>query len=122
MDPLQLHEVILYCEDMATQYAFYATTLGLPVKYPTTSFDSAAEYWIEFDTGACTLCLHGGGKREFGVDAPKFVWGVRDIRATKHHLDTIGVKCSEIREPAPGVFVIDAFDPEGNKMSFESRV
>ena len=33
-----------------------------------------------------------------------------------------GVEVTEIREPAPAIRVCDAFDPDGNRFSLESRV
>jgi predicted enzyme related to lactoylglutathione lyase len=106
---------------MTRQVAFYRDTLGLPVKEPKGVTDWSKVYWVELDTGSCTLVLHGGGKRNFGEDAPKIVFAVQDITAVRRTLMTRGVELSEVRSPAPNVWVCDGLDPEGNKLSLEER-
>jgi catechol 2,3-dioxygenase-like lactoylglutathione lyase family enzyme len=115
----QLGEVIVYVEDMAAQVAFYRDVLGLSVIVPEGAFDAAAVYWVLFDTGDCKLALHGGGRRRFGEDAPKFVFFVDDIQAARKKLLAAGVPTGEIRSPAPGIEVADSKDPEGNAFSIE---
>lgn len=113
-----LIEIILYVDDMAKAVAFYRDRLGLPVVYPKQA-DYAGEMWVVLDTGTCRLCLHGGasGGR---VNAPKIVFGVTDIEAARRELTTRGVSLSEVRTPAPGIFVCDGVDPAGNPFSIES--
>lgn len=114
-------EIILYAEDMDSQVSFYRDTLGLPLSYPQDLEDYSGQMWVTFDTGTCTLALHGGGRRDFGVDAPKFVFEVGDIQKTHQNLLDRGVLLGDIRTAAPGVLVCDGEDPEGNKFSIESR-
>lgn len=52
--------------------------------------------------------------------APKFVFAVENILAAHEYLSRIGVRVNEVRQVAPGVFVIDAWDPEGNAFCVES--
>ena len=115
----RLGEVILYVEDMKKQIAFYRGVLGLSVIEPTGDFDPENAYWVLFDSGACRLALHGGGQRRFGEDAPKFVFFVDDIHATRAALLDAGVPAGDVRSPAPGVAVVDCTDPEGNVFSIE---
>jgi catechol 2,3-dioxygenase-like lactoylglutathione lyase family enzyme len=114
-------EVILYVQDMGSQVSFYRDTLGLQVKEPQDVQDWGDQYWVELDTGACTLALHGGGQRRFGLDAPKIVFRVADVPRVRAELLQQGVPMGDLRSPAPGVQVCDGQDPEGNKFSIESR-
>lgn len=116
-----LMETILYVQDMARQVAFYRDGLGLRVKAPAGLADYSQEYWVELDTGPCTLVLHGGGQQRLGADAPKVVFRVDDIEAARAALARSGVFVSPVRTPAPGVLVCDGADPEGNKLSIEHR-
>jgi len=116
-----LIEIIIYVEDMDPQVSFYRDTLGLPLNYPHDLDDYSNQMWVTFDTGACILALHGGGKRRFGPDAPKFVFEVADIEETRKVLIERGVPMGELRSAAPGVYICDGVDPEGNKFSIESH-
>lgn len=117
----ELMEVILYVKDMQAQVVYYRDKLGLRVKEPQQVEDYSAAYWVELGTGACTLVLHGGGQRRIGEDAPKVVFRVSQIEQARRELMERGVPLSEIRSPAPEVWVCDGVDPEGNKFSIESR-
>lgn len=117
----KLTEVILYVKDMENQVLFYRDILKLPLEYPSGLGSYANEQWVLFDTGPCKLALHGGGHKDFGRDAPKFVFGVENLKATRELLSLKGVSLSAIRCPAPGVEVVDAEDPEGNVFSIECR-
>lgn len=122
MAPLKdLMEVILYVENMNTQVAFYNDKLGFKVSYPHGVDDYNDQMWVTLDTGSCTLALHGGGKRRLGTDAPKIVFRVEDILAAREELLHRGVELGEVRSAAPGVWVCDGEDPEGNKLSIESH-
>lgn len=116
-----LMEVILYAEDMAAQVAFYRDVLGLTLKYPTDVDNFSQVYWVELETGACTLVLHGGGQKRIGEDAPKFVFRVDDVDSVRQTLIQRGVKVGDVRSPAPGVVVCDGVDPEGNAFSIETK-
>ena len=116
-----LSEVILYAEDMNAQVHFYRDVLGLRVTHPDGVQDFSGEYWVTFDTGACTLALHGGGQKRLGQDAPKIVFFTNDLLASRALLESRGVAIGAPRSPAPGIGVCDARDPEGNPFSIESR-
>ena len=117
----EIMEVILYVEDMNEQVYFYRDKFGFEIKNPTGLDDYSSEFWVELDTGNCSLALHAGGKRRFGADAPKFVFRVEDILAARQLLLDQDVEMGEIRSAAPGIWVCDGVDPEGNKFSIESH-
>ena len=117
----EIMEVILYVEDMNGQVSFYRDKFGFEIKNPAGLDDYSSEFWVELDTGNCSLALHAGGKRRFGEDAPKFVFRVEDILAARQLLLDQEVEMGEIRSAAPGVWVCDGVDPEGNKFSIESH-
>lgn len=117
----EIMEVILYVEDMNGQVSFYKDKFGFEIKNPTGLDDYSSEFWVELDTGNCSLALHAGGKRRFGADAPKFVFRVEDILAARQLLLDQEVEMGEIRSAAPGIWVCDGIDPEGNKFSIESH-
>ena len=122
MSPVgEIMEVILYVEDMDSQVSFYRDKLGLPVKFPKETTNYGKEIWVELDSGPCTLTLHTGGKRRFGPDAPKIVFRVGDILAARQELTDQEVEMGEIRSAAPGVWVSDGVDPEGNRFSIRSH-
>lgn len=117
----EMMEVILYVQDMSAQVSFYRDQLGLRVRSPQHVADFGHEFWVELETGACILALHAGGQSRFGVDAPKIVFRVDDIQVARKTLTDLGVQLSEARSAAPGVWVCDGADPEGNKFSIESH-
>jgi catechol 2,3-dioxygenase-like lactoylglutathione lyase family enzyme len=116
-----LCEVILYVEDMSAQVRFYRDVLGLRLTHPPGIEDFSDQYWVTFDTGSCTLALHGGGHRRIGEDSPKIVFLTEDLAASRSILVSRGVAISAPRSPAPGHAVCDAKDPEGNPFSIEAR-
>ncbi|MBD3675409.1 MAG: VOC family protein [Planctomycetaceae bacterium] len=115
-----LHEIILYVRDMPAQVAFYRDVLGLEISSPAGLDDYSEQYWVVFETGQCSLALHGGGEQRFGEDAPKFVFKADDIEQVRDELLARNVSVSEIHSPSPGVQVADCKDPEGNVFSIES--
>ena len=117
----EIMEVILYVEDMNRQVSFYRDKFGFEIRNPAGLDDYSNEFWVELDTGGCLLALHAGGKRRFGADAPKFVFRVDDILAARQVLIDQEVEMGEIRSAAPGIWVCDGVDPEGNKFSIESH-
>ena len=117
----ELMEIIIYVEDMNRQVSFYRDQMGFKIVNPGESEDYGREFWVELDTGSCSLALHAGGKRRFGIDAPKFVFRVQDILAARQQLINQKIEMEEIRSAAPGVWVCDGVDPEGNKFSIESH-
>lgn len=105
---MELVEVVVYTRDMARASAFYRDVLGLEP-------DFESEHWTTFRTGACTFALHAG------TEAPDPTFKVADAETERESLIAAGVEVTEIREPAAGLRVFDARDPDGNRFSIESR-
>ncbi|MBL8164179.1 MAG: VOC family protein [Anaerolineae bacterium] len=116
----QLFRVILYVQDMGKQVAFYRDVLGLTVKSPPGLSDYSEQFWVELQTGETTLVLHGGGGGQIGDDAPNINFRVEDIQAWRAYLIGHGIKVGDVRSPVPGTLVLDARDPEGQAISFNS--
>lgn len=116
-----LIEVIVYVADMGAQVRFYQNVFGLTVTYPANLENYADQFWVTLDAGGVVLALHGGGQGRLGADTPKMVFGVADIQAARAELVAKGVSLDEVRSAAPGVWVCDGRDPEGNPFSIESH-
>jgi predicted enzyme related to lactoylglutathione lyase len=116
-----LIEIIVYVQDMNAQVAFYRDSFGFEVSSPAGLADYGREFWVTLNTGQCLLALHAGAKKRFGEDAPKLVFGVDDIHAARGELLGRGVPVGQVRTPAPGVWVCDGADPEGNRFSIEAH-
>ncbi|MDB5078126.1 MAG: hypothetical protein JWP00_50 [Chloroflexi bacterium] len=116
-----LLEIVVYVKDMQKQVHFYRDVLGLPLRDLAGEADFSRHFWVEFETGACTLALHGGSEGRVGQDAPRIVFQVADVETARHALVGNGIKMGQYRIAAPGVKVCEGFDPEGNPFSIESR-
>lgn len=114
-------EVIIYVRDMSAQVDFYRNALGLAISYPQNLADYSKAMWVTFDSGDCVLALHGGSQGRIGKDSPKVVFGVDNIQSVRKILLERGVQLGEVRSAAPGVWVCDGQDPEGNPFSIESH-
>lgn len=112
-------EVILYVENMQEMVEFYRDSMGLTLRSPARATDFRKEEWVVFDTGACCLCLHSGGRRRLGQDSPAFVFRVLDIEVARDELTERGVPMGEPRRVAADVWVCDGEDPEGNRFMIE---
>jgi predicted enzyme related to lactoylglutathione lyase len=111
---VELAEVVLHVRDMERATRFYRETLGLA-----TSAQSSG--WTMFRTGACTLALHLAERRTPGIGEPDPTFLVADATAERERLAALGVEVTELREPVEGVRVFDLRDPDGNRLSIESR-
>jgi len=111
---VELVEVVLYVRDMDRSVQFYRDTLRIEVEYQSAT-------WTTLRTGVCTLALHATDRREPGRGEPDPTFRIADVDAEHARLASAGVDVSEIREPAPGIRVFDARDPDGNRISIESR-
>ena len=115
-------EVILHVQDMNAMVSFYRDKLGLPLSYPLNVQDFAKEYWVTFNTGSCIFVLHGGGRVRVGEQpSHRITFQVKDVKMTREHFLNQGIKVGEVRSPAPGVWVVDGRDPEGNVYALESH-
>jgi predicted enzyme related to lactoylglutathione lyase len=117
-----LMEVIMHVEDMNSEVSFYRDKLGLELTYPREKTDFGKENWVTFDTGSCIFVLHGGGRIRTGeMPSHRITFRVKDIHATRNELVGRGLTLSEVRSPAPNVWVVDGRDPEGNVFALESH-
>ena len=116
-----LIRIILYVQDMDRMVRFYRDVMGLTVKAPQGLDSYRDEFWVELETGACILTLHGGGEGRLGADSPKLSFSVSQIDGVRAKLIQKGAELGEVRSPAPGVRVCDGLDPEGNKFSLDAH-
>ncbi len=114
-----ISEIIVYVTDMAAAVEFYRDKLGLAIAWPPDKDDYSGEMWVSFQTGACSLALHGGLEPQEKQVQPRFGFKVEDIAAEREALLARGVECSELRSPGYGVHVVDCRDPEGNGFFLE---
>ncbi len=114
-----LAEVVLHVENMQEMVEFYRDAMGLSITYPAKQTDFRKVDWVQFETGACSLCLHSGGKRRIGSDAASFVFRVADIELARDELTERDVPMGEPRLVAPNIWICGGEDPEGNKFSIE---
>ena len=117
-----LLEIILYVQDMAKMVQFYTNVLGLNVTLPVENQNLNELYWVTFETGECTLALHGGGSGNKGSDAPKFVFRVDNVLSSRAELISRDIDMGDVRSPSKGVVICDGKDPEGNVFSIESQL
>jgi predicted enzyme related to lactoylglutathione lyase len=116
-----LTKTILYVRDIDTQTKFYRDKLGLTVKSRQSVEGRSDKQWVEFETGECTLVLHGNMEPEQGKDRPKLAFHVNDIETAYQTLTESGVKLSQIRSPSPRLRIAEGVDPEGNPFSIDCQ-
>jgi predicted enzyme related to lactoylglutathione lyase len=116
-----LTKTILYVKDIDTQTEFYRDKLGLTVKNKLSIDGRPDKQWVEFDTGQCTLVLHGNLETQMGKDRPKLAFSVSDIERAHHTLTQSGLKLSPIRCPSPGVKIAEGVDTEGNPFTIDCQ-
>ena len=116
-----LTKTILYVKDIDKQTEFYRDKLGLTVKNKLSIDGRPDKQWVEFDTGECTLVLHGNLETQIGRDRPKLAFSVSDIESAHHTLTQSGLKLSPIRCPSPGVKIAEGVDTEGNPFTIDCQ-
>jgi lactoylglutathione lyase len=112
--------IMVNVSDMAKSVAFYRDTLGLPLR-----FESPG--WTEFETGASTLALHGGGAPAAAAHGGPPVAGtcsigfsVADLDKTCATLQAAGVKfvMPPTARENEGIRLAVCIDPDGLPISF----
>jgi len=115
--------VTVIVSDMRRSVEFYRDKLGLPLKFESPD-------WTEFQTGATTLALHGGGKpRPPGASAAgeakdagtcSIGFSVSDLEATFEKLRSRGVSfvMPPTEREGEGIKLAVAIDPDGLPVSF----
>lgn len=115
-----LFQVIINVRDMGTQVRFYRDVLNLTTVYPKQSDDWGKEAFVRFETGGAFLVLHGGRQTRNAGQEPRISFRVGRLVLAREYLLRAGIEVSEIRNPAPRVYVVDGKDPEGNTFHLES--
>jgi lactoylglutathione lyase len=115
--------IIIMVSDMARSVEFYRDQLGLALKFQSPD-------WTEFQTGATTLALHGGGtprEPSAGGDQGKSYAGtgsigftVRDLESTVEELKSRGVPfvMPPTQREGEGLKLAVCVDPDGLPISF----
>ena len=117
----QIDYTMVIVSDMARSVEFYRDKLGIPLKFQSPD-------WTEFQTGATTLALHGGGVRReaTGANSEKDAgtcsigFNVSDLDKTYEELKSKGVNfvMPPSARDAEGIKLAVAVDPDGLPVSF----
>lgn len=118
----QIDYAMVIVSDMARSVEFYRDRLGIPLRFESTD-------WTEFQTGATTLALHGGGipqehsgaghgKSQAGTCSIGF--NVEDIDKTYEELKSRGVNfvMPPLQREGEGIKLAVCVDPDGLPVSF----
>ena len=116
-----LTKAILYVNDIDTLINFYRDRLGLEVKSFKSIEGRSDKQWVEFETGQCTLVLHGNLDQQFAQNRPKLAFRVDDFETAYKTLTENGVKLSAVRSPSPGLKIAEGLDPEGNPFTIDCQ-
>jgi len=114
-----LFEVKLHVRDMDAMVRFYRDVFGFPVQYPRDLDAYGDRMWVTLDTGGCTLALHGGAPETHNPLPPVLTFRVADIEGARAALESQGVPLEPAYEAAPGVWVCEGRDPEGNRFALK---
>ena len=115
-----LAKVIVHVSQMQRAVEFYRDSIGLDIESPREPSTYADEKWVTFNAGQCTLALRAGAAVDAGADAPKLVIAVADIERARARLISHGQAIDGPFSPAPGLWVVNLCDPDGNVLSLES--
>lgn len=119
----QVDYTMLMVSDMQRSVEFYRDKLGLSLKFE-------SPQWTEFQTGATTLALHGGGVIAahplHGNGKEKFAgscsigFNVENLEQAYQTLQVKGVKfvMPPTRQEKEGIKLAVALDPDGMPVSF----
>jgi lactoylglutathione lyase len=111
---------IVMVSDMDRSVRFYRDTLGLKMRFQSPD-------WTEFDMGATTLALHGGGKVQVVTGGKEQFAGTASIGFTVENVDKTfsdlkGKGVRFVMEPTErqgeGIRLAVAVDPDGLGVSF----
>ena len=111
--------------NMKRSVEFYRDKLGLPLKFE-------SEDWTEFQTGATTLALHGGGKShkehsqtgEQYAGTCSFGFTVENIQMTFETLKSKGVVFAmpPTKREGEGIKLAVCLDPDGLQISLAENI
>ena len=113
--------VMIMVSNMARSVAFYKDKLGIPMKFGTPE-------WTEFQTGATTLALHGGGTPREALSDPdarpagvcSIGFNVDNLELAYEQLQAKGVHfiMPPTERAGEGIKLAVAIDPDGLPISF----
>ena len=116
----QLDYTMVIVSDMKRSVEFYRDKLGIPLKFESPE-------WTEFQTGATTLALHGGGiaeERRGGAEKAagtcSIGFNVPDLDKTYEELKGIGINfvMAPTERDGQGIRLAVCTDPDGLPISF----
>jgi len=123
----QVDYTMIMVSDMKRSIEFYRDKLGLPLKFESPE-------WTEFQTGATTLALHGGGVKAnhpvHGNGKEKFAgscsigFNVENLNQTYQALQGKGVKfiMPPTQQDKEGIKLAVALDPDGMPVSLAEHL
>lgn len=121
----QVDYIMVVVSNMKRSVEFYRDKLGLPLKFE-------SEDWAEFQTGATTLALHGGGKSqgehsqtgEQYAGTCSFGFTVENVQMTFETLKSKGVVfvMPPTKREGEGIKLAVCLDPDGLPISFAENV
>jgi len=122
----QIDYTMVIVSDMDRSVEFYRDKLGIPLKFQSPD-------WTEFQTGATTLALHGGGVRQQHAPAGdpskqagtcSIGFNVEDVDKTFEELKAKGVVfvMPPMQREGEGIRLAVAIDPDGLPVSFAQMI
>ena len=122
----QIDYTMVIVSDMDRSVEFYRDTLGIPLKFQSPD-------WTEFQTGATTLALHGGGVRRDQAPAGdpskqagtcSIGFNVEDVDKTYEELKAKGVNfvMPPTQREGEGIKLAVGIDPDGLPVSFAQMI
>ena len=122
----QIDYTMVIVSDMDRSVEFYRDMLGIPLKFQSPD-------WTEFQTGATTLALHGGGVRQQHAPAGdpskqagtcSIGFNVEDVNKTFEELKAKGVVfvMPPMQREGEGIRLAVAIDPDGLPVSFAQMI
>jgi len=122
----QIDYTMVVVSDMQRSVEFYRDKLGIPLKFQTPD-------WTEFDTGATTLALHGGGApatspptgdptKQAGSCSIGF--NVEDVDKTYQDLQAKGIRfvMPPTQREGEGIKLTVCIDPDGLPIAFAQAI
>jgi lactoylglutathione lyase len=118
----QIDYTMIVVANMDRSVEFYRDKLGIPLKFQSPE-------WTEFDTGATTLALHGGGVPAEGppsgdpskrAGACSIGFNVENVDKTYAELQGKGIRfvMPPTQREGEGIRLAVAIDPDGLPISF----
>ncbi len=121
----QIDYTMVIVSDMARSVEFYRDKLGIPLKFESPE-------WTEFQTGATTLALHGGGfpnERRGGsgdkdAGTCSIGFNVEDVERTFEELKAKGIDfvMPPTQREGEGIKLAVCVDPDGLPVSFAQTI